>query len=44
VPRHFGVPSEILGVPEIIFANKKYSSFSIEIWLIFQLNAAQCSL
>jgi hypothetical protein len=26
------------------FRNKKYSSLSIEIWLIFQLNAAQCSL
>jgi hypothetical protein len=26
------------------FRNKEYSSLSIEIWLIFQLNATQCSL
>jgi hypothetical protein len=42
VPRHFGVPSEIQRVPQNFFVNTKYSGLCIEIWLIFQLKAAQC--
>jgi hypothetical protein len=42
VPRHLGVPSEIQRVPQIFFDKTKYLSFSIEIWLIFQLKMAQC--
>ncbi len=44
VPRHLGVPSEIQRVPQFFFDKTKYMylSFSIEIWLIFQLKTAQC--
>jgi hypothetical protein len=38
------VPTEIQRVPQKFLGDRKYSRLSIEIWLIFQLKAAQCYL
>jgi hypothetical protein len=37
VPRHLGVPSEILRVPQIFFDKSKYLIFSIEILADFSI-------